>query len=299
MQTNRTLAIDMGGSKVLLALIAGGRVLDRREVLTDRLAGPEAWVARMAELAQPWAGGFARAGISVTGLVHNDLWQALNPETLPIPAGFALYEAARAALGVPVTLCNDAQAAAWGEYVQGAGRIAGQAVGRDIVFLTVSTGIGGGVVQHGQLVQGRSGLAGHFGQLLATPDAPEQRFEDGACGRWIAAEGARHGLPEDARAVFAAARSGNAAADAILQTSARRVAWLCRNVQLMFDPERVVIGGGIGLAPGYIGRVLACLADVPPLLRPNLVPAALGSDAGAIGVADLSNRNHQKQEDDP
>lgn len=299
MPTDRTLAIDMGGTKMLLALVTAGRVLDRREVMTDRSAGPEAWVAQMAELAQPWAGGYTRAGLSVTGLVYKDLWQALNPETLAIPEGFALREAARAALAVPVTLCNDAQAAAWGEYVQGAGRISGQAAGRDLVFLTISTGIGGGVVLQGRLLQGRSGLAGHFGQLLATPDTPDARFEDGASGRWIAAEGARHGLPEDARAVFAAARSGHAPAEAILQTSARRLAWLCRNVQLMFDPDLIVIGGGIGLAPGYLGRIAAWLADVPPLLRPRLVPASLGPDAGAVGVADLSCRNHQKGEDTP
>jgi len=291
MERGHTLAIDLGGSKLLLALIEAGRVLDRMEVPTDRAAGPEAWVAQMAALARAWTGRFVRAGITVTGLVKDNLWQALNPETLAIPGRFALYEAAKRALGVPITLCNDAHAAAWGEHVQGAGQ------GKDIVFLTISTGIGGGVVSGGQLLRGRGGLAASFGQHLPQPEGPEERFEDGASGRWIAAQGAMAGLPDDARAVFAAAADGQDWAGDVVQTSAGRVARLCQNLQLTFDPDVFVIGGGVGLAPGYMDRMVASVAHVPPLLRPAFVLAALGKNAGVIGVADLSTRNQSNRED--
>lgn len=282
------LAIDLGGTKLLLALVLAGKVVERIEVPTDRSTGPQDWVAQMAGLAAAWQGRFTCAGITVTGLVKDGFWQALNPETLAIPGRFPLLAKAEAALGVPVTQCNDAQAAAWGEHVHGAGQ------GGDIVFLTVSTGIGGGVVSAGRLLQGRSGLAGHFGQLLPLPEGPGARFEDGASGRWIAMEGVRHGLP-DAQAVFASA--GEDRAGQIIQTSANRVARLCHNLQLMFDPERVVIGGGVGLAPGYIDRLVAGVAHLEPLVRPTLVPAALGKDAGVIGVADLSTRNQLNREE--
>ena len=63
------LAIDLGGTKLLLALVDGATVIDRIEAPTDRAAGPEAWVSQMASLARPWAGQFNRAGITVTGLV--------------------------------------------------------------------------------------------------------------------------------------------------------------------------------------------------------------------------------------
>jgi predicted NBD/HSP70 family sugar kinase len=287
----RTLAIDLGGTKLLLALVDGGCVLDRIEAPTDRSAGPEAWVAQMARLAQAWSGRFDRAGITVTGLVKDNLWRALNPDTLAIPGRFALFETAQAALGVPVTLCNDAQAAAWGEHVQGAGQ------GKDIVFLTVSTGIGGGVVSEGRLLRGRGGVAGHFGQVLPLPEGPEQRFEDGASGRWIAAQGALQGLPPDARAVFAAAAEGHVGAEEIIQTSARRVARLAHDLQLMFDPHVTVIGGGVGLAPGYMERMEASVAHFQPLVRPTFVRAALGKEAGVIGVADLSRRNQPNREE--
>ena len=279
------LAIDLGGTKLLLALVDGATVIDRIEAPTDRAAGPEAWVSQMASLARPWAGQFNRAGITVTGLVKDNLWRALNPETLAIPGRFALHKAAQSALGVPVTLCNDAQAAAWGEHVQGAGK------GKDVVFLTVFTGIGGGAVLGGRLLLGRGGMAGSFGQVLPLPEGPVVRFEDGASGRWIASEGKKLGLAADARAVFAAAADGNAAAETILQTSANRVARLCHNLQLMIDPHVTVIGGGIGLATGYMARMAVSIAQLPPLVRPTLVEATLGKDAGVIGVADLSRRN--------
>lgn len=273
-----TLAIDLGGSKVLAALVAGGQVLERAEAATDREAGPTVWVAQMAGMAQGFAGRFDRAGIAVTGLVKDGMWSALNPGTLAIPGQFPLREAAEAALGVPVTLRNDAQAAAWGEYRHGAGQ------GLDLVFLTLSTGIGGGVVTGGRLLQGRGGLAGSFGQLLPLPEGEAVRFEDAASGRWMAEVAKR-----DARAVFAAA--AEPWAEAILATAARRVARLCHDLQLMFDPDVIVIGGGVGLAPGQIGRIAGFLADLPAVQRPTLVPAALGKDAGVIGIAALTTRN--------
>lgn len=289
----RTLAVDLGGTKLLVALIEGARVIDRVEAATDRAAGPEAWVRQMADLARPWSGQFHSAGLTVTGLVKDRHWRALNPGTLAFDGRFPLHDTAEAALQVPVVVANDAQAAAWGEHAHGAGD------GKDMVFLTVSTGVGGGVVAGGRLLQGRGGVAGHFGQVLPLPEGPETRFEDGASGRFIAAEGARLGLEADARAVFAAAAAGDARAEAVIETSARRVARLCHDLQLMFDPRYTVIGGGVGLAPGYLDRVTRAVAQFQPLVRPTLRPAALGRDAGVIGIADLARQKRPNGEETP
>lgn len=292
-QSVRSLAVDLGGTKLLVALVEGSTVLDRVEAATDRDAGPEAWVRQIAELAQPWTGQFDSAGVTVTGLIKDNHWRTLNPGTLAFEGRFPLQKAARAALGVPVALANDAQAAAWGEYAHGAGE------GKDMVFLTVSTGVGGGVVANGHLLQGRGGVAGHFGQVLPLPDGDGARFEDGASGRWIAAEGAKLGLVSDARAVFAAAAAGDRAADAIIETSARRIARLAHDLQFMFDPRYTVIGGGVGLASGYIERVARAVAHFQPLVRPTLRSAALGRDAGVIGIADLARQKQPNREDNP
>jgi N-acetylmannosamine-6-phosphate 2-epimerase/N-acetylmannosamine kinase len=273
------LAFDLGGSKILAALVAGASVIDRAEVATAREAGPEAWIEQMAEIAARWDGRYGRLGVTVTGLVREGRWSALNPGVLAIPPDYPLAEQVRKRLGQVAVIANDAQAAAWGEHVHGAGQ------GRDMVFLTVSTGIGGGVVLGGRLLVGRGGLAGSFGQLGPFAEAGA-RVEDIAAGRWIALAAA--GRAGDARAVFAAAQAGDAWAEGIVAQSAERVARLCANVQLALDPGVIVIGGGVGLAPGYLGRVEAALAPLAGPLCPQIVPAALGAAAGAIGIAALA-----------
>lgn len=278
--TGEVLAIDLGGTKILATLVEGARILDRREVLTDRDACADRWVAQAAELAAPWAGRFARAGLAVTGVVADGAWRSTNPGTLDVPGGYPLAARAAAALGVAPSIANDAQAAAWGEFRHGAGK------GRDMVFLTVSTGIGGGVVLGGRLHPGRMGLAGHAG-LLTGPDGGAG-IEEMASGRWMAAEAGRLGHDTDARGVFAAAARGLTWGETIVDTSARRIAGLCRNLQCLMAPEVIVIGGGVGLAAGYLDRLRAHVAALPDLFRPEIAAAALSADSGVIGIAALA-----------
>lgn len=273
-----TLAVDLGGTKTLVALVEGAQVHARHLVPTDRTAGPEGWLSAAAEAAKRWEVGPGPVGLTVTGLVADGMWRALNPETLPLPVGgYPIARRATALFGRQAVICNDAQAAAWGEYVHGAG------AGRDMVFVTVSTGVGAGIVLGGRLLRGRHGLAGHAGQMVALPDGPDCPFEDSASGRWIA----RHVGAVDARAVFAAPDTPPHAE--AIAASAGRVARLCRNLQLLLAPEVIVIGGGVGLAQGYLARVRQALAGLDDLRRPRIEQAALGGDAGILGVAALAS----------
>lgn len=275
------LAIDIGGTKILTALVAGDRVIDQAGAATDREGGPDRWLDQIGELVRNWSGRWRRAGITVSGLVQEGQWSAPSRGTLDVPPRFPLAERARALLGAPVTLANDAQAAAWGEYRHGAGQ------GCDpMVFLTVSTGIGGGIVAGGRLLTGRAGMAGHVGLLRPLPGDEgddDAIFEDGASGRFIA----RASDHKDARAAFAALP--DAGAESAIALSAARIARLCHNLQLLLDPRRIVIGGGVGLAEGYLDRVEAAIATLDPSDRPALAPAALGSKAGVIGIAALAD----------
>lgn len=281
-QQTGTLAIDIGGTKILAATVQGGVVQRLATMATPRDAAPDQWIAGIVEETRTWAGEFSMLAIAVTGFVDEGRWSALNPATLGIPEDYPLVERLTAAFGVPVFAANDAQSAAWGEYRYGAGE------GEDVVFLTISTGIGGGVVMHGKPLLG---LGGHFG-LLRLPSADAAPFEDQVSGRWIAGEAAKAGHAVEAPAVFAAAQAGAAWANDILDRSAAKVALLCHDIQLMFDPKRIVIGGGIGLAPGYLARIEHALPQSRPRLRPKLVAARLGSHAGVIGVADLRTTKH-------
>ncbi len=281
------LVFDIGGTKILAALVQGPEVLVEARAATDPAAGPEAWIEAGLRLAAPWAGRYARVAAAVTGLVAEGRWSALNPAVLPIPDGFPLEERLASRLGCPARAVNDGQAAAWGEFRFGAGQ------GADMVFLTLSTGIGGGIVLGGRLLTGRGGLAGHVGVTAPVLTGEPPHLEDGISGRFIAAEAGRAGHPMDARGIFAAAHAGEAWAEAILALSTGRFARLLANLQLVLAPERMVLGGGIGLAPGQIERLRAALEPLPPLRRPALVPAALGARAGVVGAADLAiSANH-------
>ena len=276
-QDNAILAVDIGGTKTLVALVRASGIVAEATVPTRREDGPDAWLGAVATAASPWRGQFRSIGLAVTGFVRNGLWSAMNPATLGIPADYPLIAKVEGLFGIPAVAFNDAQAAGWGEHVFGAGR------GKDLVFLTISTGIGGGIVVNGHLLEG---LAGHFG-LMAEGD--ENVFlEDRASGRWMAAEARRLGHEIDARQVFAAAATGVIWAVDIVEGSARRVARLCRNIQLMLDPPQIVIGGGIGLADGFIERVRSLVVPPGQVAPVSIRRAELGVHAGILGMADLA-----------
>ena len=275
-----TLAIDIGGTKTLAALVRGTQILAEATIMTSREAGPDAWLAAIAEQAASWNGRYEQVGIAATGLIREGSWSALNPATLAIPDDYPLVARASELFGKPAFAVNDAQAAAWGEYRFGAGN------NEDTVFLTISTGIGGGVVVNGRPLLG---LAGHFG-LLRAPTGGQSPLEDVVSGRWMAAQAASAGHPVEAPEIFEQARQGEAWAKDIIAQSAARVALLCRDIQMIFAPKRIVIGGGIGLAPGYLEAVRAQLTELPHHLAPHLIAASLGPRAGIIGAADLAAR---------
>lgn len=279
------LAIDIGGSKIAVALIRGDRVIARRQVPTGPTDGVEVWLQSAADVAQDWRGQYGGVAAAVTGLVREGRWFAVNPATLPVPAGFDLASQLKGLFSGPVVAVNDAQAAAWGEYRFGAGR------GRDLLFLTVSSGIGGGIVSGGQLLHGSSGLAGHVGQMpVPTSGTQYHPLEQMASGFAIAATARKTGHEADARAVFAAAAAGESWAESIINDAVNHLAACLPGLQAIIDPQVIVIGGGVGLAPGYLSRLEKSLLRFPAILRPSLMPALLGADAGLLGAADILRR---------
>ena len=204
----------------------------------------------------------------------------------PAPLPSRSRPCSRRALGLPVRLLNDGAAAAWGEYRFGAGRGA-----RSLVFVTISTGVGGGIVLHGRPLSGRQGLAGQVGFLTADPDGPpcgsgrRGTLESVASGAALARQATEvFGRPLDAPALFAL-HGRDPRADAILDAAAAATARAFADLAALLDPDRIVVGGGVGLAPGYLELVAAHLAAEPELFRPPLARAELGADAGLIGAA--------------
>lgn len=274
-----TLAVDVGGTKIMAALVSGSTVKKSVSIPTQRDKGPTSWLQAIARATREWETANGPVGIAVTGLVRNGRWSALNPGTLGIPDGFPLEdEASRLFCGQPVFAVNDAQAAAWGEYRHGAGRGGG-----DMAFLTVSTGVGGGLVIGGRLL---GGLAGHFGQTGRAFSG--HIFEEMSSGRWIERQAHQAGYAIDAKGVFAAANAGERWARELVAASAERIGGLCRDIKFMLDVERIVIGGGVGLADGFVDLVREAASRAPSHLRPNILAAEFGGQAGVIGAAALA-----------
>lgn len=306
------LAIDLGGTETRAALVGDdGRFLAEERAPTRANDGPDAVIADIAAMAARLRAGrpdIAPIGIGVgaPGPLDGEAGISIAPPTLAGWRDVPLAARLAAATGLAARVENDANAAALGEWRFGAG------VGtRDMVFVTVSTGIGGGVIAEGRLLRGRRGLAAEIGHMAISAES-SRRCACGALGCFealasgtalgqaaddLARSGGAPSLldraaggPVTARHVGQAARDGDAAALALLDEEARWLGIGFVNLLHLYSPEMIVVGGGVGqlldlLLPGIRSeieaRAMIAYRDVP------VVPAELGDRAGLVGAAGL------------
>ena len=298
MSTARAIGIDIGGSRLRAALIdASGAILARRETTTLAQAGPAAVIAQVVDLVAQILpdgerAGLAGAGIACPGPLDTEKGLALGIPTLAGWSGIPIASMIETALGLPVRLENDGIAAAIGEWKFGAGRGL-----RHLAYITVSTGIGGGVVLDGKPLHGRMGMAGHVGHMTVQRDGALCPCGNRGCWEAYAA-GTAFGLRisqstgtmagGDPKSVFAAARSGDPDAAALVAEEADWLGVGIANLLHLYSPDCVVIGGGISngfalLEPGIRARLhrnaMPAFRDVP------IMVAGLGENAGLVGAA--------------
>jgi len=280
-------AVDLGGTKTAAALIKAGKVLQHIQHPTSGTAGPEAQVRRIADLLKDldYQTGDP-LGVAVTGRVEqNGNWHAVNRDTLTKIDAYPLAQELKARIG-PAAVINDAAAAAIAEHRLGAGR--GH---ENFAYITVSTGVGGGLILSNRLHQSSNGLAGHIGFASTSGGSTacgSGRFgtvESLAGGRAIAlaAELAGHGAM-DAQAIFEQAASGAIWAEDIVETSSQAVSELAADLVTMLGVSHVALGGSIGLADGYLARVDRHLSKLPSLFRLGLAHAELGTHGPLVGA---------------
>lgn len=284
-----TLAIDIGGTKIAVATVAEGCIRERRQIATPRTGKGADVVAAIVREAGPVPSG-CRIAIATTGVVREGHVTALNPSTLPIEDRFPLAAAIAQATGIAPLVVNDAQAAAWGEYRYGTGRGC-----RTFAFVTISTGIGAGLVVDGRLLIGGAGLAGHLGHVVADHRGPpcgcgrRGCLETLASGSALGRRGSEAlGHPVSALEVFAEAAAGHAGASALLDDAANHLANALADLAVVCDVDQVAVGGGVGLAEGFIDRVRRAMQGLPATFRRPLSLAAGGADVGLLGAADLA-----------
>ena len=308
------VGIDIGRSRIRVALAdLEGEIRGRREVRNDvdGAAGPEPIVATATQLAHEVV---AEAGLDWSHVVHIVVGtpgvfdQASNEVryagSLPGWGRTGVVDSLRRELGTELSVHNDANLAALGEYAFGAGRDCPL-----LVFLMVGTGIGAGIVVDGKLFAGANGAAGEVGYLpfaegrepegsagreASTQDAADNREPYSSRGMLDAATGgsavtalaAAAGMPAPGspKDVFDAARAGDRAALDAVRTEAARLAHAVAAIAAMLDPALVILGGGVGdNADLLLDPIYESLAELTPL-RPPIAPSVLGGDAVLIGA---------------
>lgn len=303
------VGIDLGGTQLRAALVDGsGALRSRAAAPTDTAGGPRAVLRQMQALFGEVTRGIdaasiAGVGVSSPGPLDSAAGVVLGIPTLPGWVDIPLTNWLRDMLKLPVTLENDGVAAAIGEWHFGAGRGLS-----DFVYVTVSTGIGGGVIADGRVLRGRRRLAAHLGHMTTAPDG--EVCQCGNRGCWEAqasgtafGERARRraaqqpgsslhalGAMVDARQVFDAARAGDTLALDLVATQAALLGVGIASLLHLFSPQAVVIGGGVSagfelLRPGIDAEVRA--RAMPPFREVPVVAAQLGPNSGLVGAACL------------
>ncbi|WP_292417744.1 ROK family protein [Mesorhizobium sp.] len=305
------LAFDLGGTELRGALVErSGEVVKRVSAPTLAGAGSEAVIGQIIALADRLLKEHPQAKVSGIGMcapgpLDPKAGIVIGPPTLAGWHNVPLIDILSRQFGLPVRLENDANAAALGEWRFGAGRGAGS-----LVFVTVSTGIGGGVVADGHIYHGRRGLAAEIGHMTITGEGDRcfcgnvGCFEAVASGTALGRRATRLTKPGDgsvlrrlsddgdvsARHVVDAARAGDAAARELVETEAKWLGIGFTNLLHLYSPDLIVMGGGLAngfdlLAPGIRAtvdeRAMKAYRDVP------IVPAELGDRAGLVGAASL------------
>lgn len=290
----RHLGLDLGGTNLKWTVVEHAdddwRVIDRGQRPTNALGGPDAIVAQLGEAGrsamETWP-GITTAGVGIPGLY--DPRTGATRFLVNIPGawdGYPVGGLVAGALGIPVTLINDARAFGLAELRLGAGRGASSLVG-----LTLGTGVGGVIAVDGKVHQGHDGTAGEVGHQTIDPDGPSCNCGNNGCLEAFAradriAEAC--GAPTAEEAVERA-RNGDAAAIEGLRRVACYLGIGIGNMIAVISPDRVVIGGGIAAAADLLlpeiraevrRRVLTTSVD-----EVEIVEAALGTWAGAIGAA--------------
>ncbi len=297
-----TAAVDLGGSWIRVGVVGpDGEVVRVVRVPTPQ-TGPEAVADRVAELVRglgPLPAG--PVGVAVPGPLSVREGVVFQPPNLRGWKEVPFRQMLEDRLGRPVVLENDANAAAVGEWWRGAGQGA-----RHLVYVTVSTGVGGGLVLDGRLYRGATDTAGEIGHVVVDPQGPvcscgrvghlEGLASGPAIARWTA-ERIHEGQPSvlagrepfSAREVAEAAEAGDLLAQEAFRRAGRYLGWAVAGLVNLLNPEVVVVGGGVARAGRWLFEPLQEAARQSSFERPwkavRVVPAALDEHAGLVGAA--------------
>ncbi|MGA9531862.1 MAG: ROK family protein [Anaerolineales bacterium] len=309
--SSHLIAVDLGGTNMRIALFDGENLTPSQasRVPTHAKEGPDSVISRMIEAIEklsPDGNSALRIGVGAPGPLDPRAGVVLEAPNLPGWVDIHLKERLKDHFDCPVAIGNDANLAALAEWKHGAGR------GTDnLIYLTISTGVGGGVICDGHLLLGARGIAAELGHITVVPGGPlcgcgqRGHLEAVASGPAIARRaqalldgGANSSLAEHngeltATDVGHAAESGDVLAIQVFDEAAAYLGQAMANFAHLFNPQIFILGGGVAqVGPLLFDPTRAALdrqiMDPSYLEGLRIEPAALGDDAGLIGAMTLA-----------
>jgi glucokinase len=278
-----TLAIDIGGTKFAAALFDGDRIVRRKSRPTNRDGARDWMLEQVVATGREWKRDFpfTCCGIGFGGPVDFGQQRVAFSTHIGGWNDFHLTEFLARELSVPAIMDNDANVGAMGEAIYGAGR--GHS---PLFYMTLSTGIGGGIYSDGKIWRGADGWAGEIGHLSIRPDGPECLckargcFERLCCGLWLERD-----YGKTAKVLLG---DPNFVARYVVDLALGLKACI-----MLLNPSRIVIGGGISNAGEVLFAPLRAELDRQITdwsgARVDVVPAALGNDSVLYGALALAN----------
>jgi glucokinase len=307
MKNNYYLAIDIGGTKILIALFNNKeKIIYREKIATPEKASAEMiadlvykiLLEREITTGQNILGQIEGAGICFAGFVEYNLGLVHQAPNLGWDKPVALRDVFNNKLQLPVLLENDANAAVMGEVFYGAAKN-----NSNVIYSTLSTGIGGGLFLNGRLYRGSSGFAGEvghtklFGSARRCNCGGDDCLETWASGSGIEKSASQIWEPKDlglesitTASIFAEANQGNKTAQRIVEQAVDKISLGLANLVTLLNPGCLVIGGGMAAANPHLIKIIETkirqYAIKPNVIITNLTvtEAKLGEESGIWGI---------------
>ncbi len=285
--------IDLGGTRVRVALArSDGQFIASVKTRTHTLPTPQAMVDWAAAEIDRHRGREKVRSITIAAPGPIDLKRGVlvNPPNLPWQ-NVPLVALMSRATGAKVNLANDADMAGLGEFHHGAGRGS-----RNMVYITWSTGVGGGLIIDGKLHRGGHGTAGEIGHMIVDPNGPlDNCGQRGCLEAFVSGTALARETGHPANELFTAAARGDRQARMVVERAARYMGIALISLTNVIDPEIFVIGGGVSRSWALIQpTMLETLRSSPfikPARRPRLRRARLGDRAGQVGAVEWARIN--------
>jgi len=298
---NYVLGIDIGGTKVAIGLVGGDGVLyHHAKISTDVTANPEDMVNQIFKevdaLIDQSGIVFDRIigiGIGAPGPLDSKKGLITCPPNLPKWHNVDIVQWFQDKYQLPVQLENDCNAATLAEKWIGAAQN-----NEDFIYLTISTGIGAGIISDGRLISGTNGNAGDVGHMVIDPTFGTCTCGQKGCWEWIASgtaiarQGSELlGRTVTAEEVFTLYKQGDSSVQEMIDSIFTVISAGCTNLINAFDPEKLVIGGGVSKVGdpllNAIQSYIQKYALSPTGRETDIVPSGLEQDSGTIGAAAL------------